>query len=207
MSGCCYGDQRADLRRGFSQQRLVDDLEPVGLATNMQRGPADQSIQVAVVGGIRCFSNKTDSNDWNELQKSLKLETHISLTSFNHQLSEQLTDHCICTQPICKQPIQLPHPHTVIYSIYFAPLQPSISTCTLIFCTSITPVFNCYIVIISPLWPIYCLTSLILPHLHTLYIDFLDCIIDCMFVYSMCNSVLLFVLHCFALSWPGRSCK
>ena len=23
----------------------------------------------------------------------------------------------------------------------------------------------------------------------------------------MCNSVLLFVSHCFALSWPGRSCK
>jgi hypothetical protein len=34
------------------------------------------------------------ANDWNELQKSLKLETHISLTSFKHQLSEQLTDHC-----------------------------------------------------------------------------------------------------------------
>jgi hypothetical protein len=28
------------------------------------------------------------ANDWNELQKSLKLETHISLTSFKHQLSE-----------------------------------------------------------------------------------------------------------------------
>ena len=37
------------------------------------------------------------ANDWNELQKSLKLETHISLTSFKHQLSEQLTDHCTCT--------------------------------------------------------------------------------------------------------------
>ncbi|CDQ56661.1 unnamed protein product [Oncorhynchus mykiss] len=34
------------------------------------------------------------AKDWNELQKSLKLETHISLTSFKHQLSEQLTDHC-----------------------------------------------------------------------------------------------------------------
>jgi hypothetical protein len=42
------------------------------------------------------------ANDWNELQKSLKLETHISLTSFKHQLSEQLTDHCTCTYPICK---------------------------------------------------------------------------------------------------------
>ena len=37
------------------------------------------------------------ANDWNELQKSLKLETHISLTSFKHQLSEQLTYHCTCT--------------------------------------------------------------------------------------------------------------
>jgi hypothetical protein len=35
--------------------------------------------------------------DWNELQKSLKLETFISLTNFKHQLSEQLTDRCSCT--------------------------------------------------------------------------------------------------------------
>jgi hypothetical protein len=32
-------------------------------------------------------------NDWIELQKLLKLETHMSFTSFKHQLSEQLTDH------------------------------------------------------------------------------------------------------------------
>ena len=37
------------------------------------------------------------ANDWNKLQKSLKLETHISLINFNHQLLEQLTDHCTCT--------------------------------------------------------------------------------------------------------------
>ena len=37
------------------------------------------------------------ANDWNELQKSLKLETLISLTNFKHQLSEQLTYHCTCT--------------------------------------------------------------------------------------------------------------
>ena len=42
------------------------------------------------------------ANGWNELQKSLKLESYISLTNFKHQLSEQLTDHCTCTQPICK---------------------------------------------------------------------------------------------------------
>ena len=29
------------------------------------------------------------ANDWNKLQQSLKLETHISLTNFKHQLSEQ----------------------------------------------------------------------------------------------------------------------
>jgi hypothetical protein len=33
------------------------------------------------------------ANDWNELQKSLKLEIYISLSNFKHQLSEQ---HAIC---------------------------------------------------------------------------------------------------------------
>ena len=42
------------------------------------------------------------ANDWNELQKSLKLETHIFLTNFKNQPSEQLTDHCTCTKPISK---------------------------------------------------------------------------------------------------------
>jgi hypothetical protein len=42
------------------------------------------------------------ANDWNELQKSLKLETYISLTNFKHQLSGKLTNLCSCTQPICK---------------------------------------------------------------------------------------------------------
>ena len=126
------------------------------------------------------------ANDWNDLQKSLKLESYISLTNFKHQLLEQLTDRCTCTQPICKYPTQLPHPHIVIY--VFASLHPSISTSTFIFCTSI-----------------YCLTSLILLHLHTLY-RFFYCVIDCTFVYPMCKSVL-FVSHCFASSWPGRICK
>ena len=42
------------------------------------------------------------ANDWNELQKLLKLESYISLSNFKHQLAEQHTDHCTCTQPICK---------------------------------------------------------------------------------------------------------
>ena len=37
------------------------------------------------------------ASDWNELQKSLKLENFISLTNFKHLLSEQLTDRCSCT--------------------------------------------------------------------------------------------------------------
>ena len=68
------------------------------------------------------------ANDWNELRKSLKLESYISLSNFKHQLSEQLTDHCTRTQPICKQHTQLPHPHIVTYPL--ALLPPSISTCT-----------------------------------------------------------------------------
>jgi hypothetical protein len=31
--GCCYGDQWAEIRRSFAQQRL--DLESVGLPKNM----------------------------------------------------------------------------------------------------------------------------------------------------------------------------
>jgi hypothetical protein len=68
--------------------------------------------------------------------------------------------------------------------------------------------FNWYIVITSPPLPNY---SPYLPYLtsfaHTVYILFFYCIIDCMFVYSMCNSVLLYVSNCYALAWPGRSCK
>jgi hypothetical protein len=37
------------------------------------------------------------ANDWKELQKSLKLESYISLTNFKNQLSEQFNNHCTCT--------------------------------------------------------------------------------------------------------------
>ena len=39
---------------------VTSELEPVGLATNMKRGPANESIQVAVVGSILGFGDKTD---------------------------------------------------------------------------------------------------------------------------------------------------
>ena len=61
---------------------------------------------------------------------------------------------------------------------------------------------NCnYLPLLAYLFP-YLLTSF--P--HTVH-RFFYCVIDCMFVYPMCNSVLSFLSHCFALSWPGRSCK
>ena len=67
------------------------------------------------------------ANDWNELQKSLKLETYISRTNFKHQQSEQLTDRCSYSQPICKQPIQSTYLIPILFLFYF-----------LLFCT---PVF------------------------------------------------------------------
>ena len=44
----------------IGQQRLVDDLEPVGLATSMKRGPANESVQVPLVCSIWGFGDKTD---------------------------------------------------------------------------------------------------------------------------------------------------
>ena len=83
---------------------------------------------------------------------------------------------------------------------FFAPLHPSISTCTFIFYTSITPVFNCSIVTTSPLRIIYCLTPLILHHLHTLYIDFsIVLLIVCLFIpcvtlcCCLCHTALLYL--------------
>ena len=35
-------------------------MEPVGLATSMKRGPANESVQVAMVGCIWGFGDKTD---------------------------------------------------------------------------------------------------------------------------------------------------
>jgi hypothetical protein len=48
------------MRRGFIWKRLIDDLEPVGLAVNMKREPANESVQVAVVGRKWGFGDKTD---------------------------------------------------------------------------------------------------------------------------------------------------
>jgi hypothetical protein len=56
-------------------------------------------------------------------------------------------------------------------------------------------------------------SGLFLPYLpnltifaHTVH-QFFYCVIGCKFVYPICNSVLLFLSHWFALSWPDRGCK
>ena len=108
---------------------------------------------------------KANTNSCQGLERSAKItEAGDSYL----QSSSQITAH----SPSVKSPSNYLIP--ILYLlIYLAPLHPSISTCTFIFCTSTIPVFNCYIVITSPPWPIYCLNSLILPHLHSLYIDLL----------------------------------
>ena len=49
-----------DSERTFFFLLSLDDLEPVGLATNMYQGPANESIQGTVVGSIWGFGDKTD---------------------------------------------------------------------------------------------------------------------------------------------------
>ena len=117
----------------------------VTIATPTRSMRSSWYISLVIPKANTCFSRLSfqfsAANDWNELQTSLKLESHIFLSNFKHRLSEQLTNYCTCTQPICKLHTQLPHPHIVIYLL--ALLHPSISSCTFLICTSITPVFNC----------------------------------------------------------------
>jgi hypothetical protein len=133
--------------------------------------------------------------------QKLKLETHISLSltlSTSCQSSSQITApvHSPSVNrpsnyliPILYLFIYLAPLHPSIPVSLLAPLHPSISTCSFIFCTSTIPVFNCYIAITSPLWPIYCLTSLILPHLHILVLLYYWLYV----YYSMCNCVVVCV--------------
>jgi hypothetical protein len=68
-----------------------------------------------------------------------------------------------------------------------------------------TPVFHVvsnvpFLCFIWPPWPIYCLY---LPYLTS----FAHIVYRVIFLLCLCNSVLLYVSNCFALSWPGGSCK
>ena len=125
------------------------------------------------------------ANDWNELQKSLKLETYISLTNF-------LSISCQRSLPIIA-PVHSPSvnstPNYLIPILLFIYLK---ITLLHIYHTSVY-LLNCnYFGTMAYLLPY-------LPNLttfaHTVHILFY-CVIDCMFVYPMCNSVLfVFVLY------------
>ena len=139
--------------------------------------------------------------NWRLISPSLTISTSCQSSSQNtapvHSPSVNSPSNCLIT---------------ILY-LFLAPLHPSISTCTFIFYTS--PVFNGYIVITS--WPIYCLTSLILPHLHTLYIDFSTV---CLFIprvtlcCCMCGTALLHLgqvavvnENLFSTSWLNKGEK
>jgi hypothetical protein len=145
---------------------------------------------------------------WRPISPSLALSTSC-------QSSSQIT------APVHSPSVNSPSIYliAILYLfIYLPPLHPSISTCTFIFCTSTIPVFKCYIVITLPQWPIYCLNSLILPHLHSLYIDFffllyywlclfIPCVTPCC---CMCLTAMLYLgqvavvnENLFSTSLPG----
>ncbi|CDQ85665.1 unnamed protein product [Oncorhynchus mykiss] len=73
----------------------------VMITTPTRSTRSSRYISLVIPKANTCFGRLSlqfsATNDWNELQKSLKLETYISLTNFKHQLSEQLTDRCSCT--------------------------------------------------------------------------------------------------------------
>ena len=134
--------------------------------------------------------SSTDRWSWRLISPSLTLSTSC-------QSSSQITARL--HSPSVNSPSNYLIPILLLLFIYFAPLHPSIFTCTFIFCTSITPVLNCSIVIISPIWHIYCLY---LPYptsfAHTVY-RFFYCVIGCTFVYvcvtlwCLCRTTLLYL--------------
>jgi hypothetical protein len=106
------------------------------------------------------------------------------------------------TAPVHKPIFKIAHPTTSSPYNFFAPQYLFLH---IIICTSFTPVLmlNCnYFATMAYLLPY--LPSLTI-FAHTVY-SFFYCVIDCTFIYPMCNTVLL-LSHCFALSWPGSSCK
>jgi hypothetical protein len=128
------------------------------------------------------------------------------LCQWLEKLPEQRTDQI--TVPVHSPSVNsTPNYLIPIYIFFFCcSFAPHYLYLHIIVCISITPVLmlNCnYFATMAYLLPY-------LPNLttfaHTVH-HFLNCVIDCTFVYPMCNSVRLFLSHCFALSWPGRSCK
>ena len=138
------------------------------------------------------------ANDWNELLKSLKLETHISLITLctSCQSSSQIT------APVHSPSVNSPSNYLIpillfVFFCSFAPQCLYLHIHLLHIYHSSVYLLNCnYFATMAYLLPY-------LPNLtsfaHTVYRLFY-CVIDCKFVFPSVNL-------CVVLLWPGCSCK
>ena len=97
------------------------------------------------------------------------------LTSPSLALSTSCQSSLQITAPVHSPSVNSPSIYliSILYFFYLScSFAPQYLYLHIHFCTSTIPVLHCYIVITSPPWQIYCLNSLILPHMHSLYIDF-----------------------------------
>ena len=137
----------------------------------------------ALMRGLHTLGILSTSFTWNAFPTVLKQVLHTLSTCwllFFHSAVQLIPNH-LNPSPSVNSPSNYPHPHTVF--IYLScSFPPQYLYLHIHLCTSIIPVFNCYIVITSPPWPIHFLN---LPHLHSLLTVF--------FVYSMCNCVVVCV--------------
>ena len=103
----------------------------------------------------------------------------------------------------------------LLYLFYFIYLNLLLCTplflflrCTFFHCKSTIPVFYLQYCIYFATMAFFCLY---LPYLtsfaHIVYRLVSTVLLTVCLVYSMCNSVSLYVSNCFALCWPGRNCK
>ena len=102
----------------------------VTIATATRRTRSSRYISLVIPkanSSFGCLSFQfSAANDWNELQKSQKLETYTSLTNFKHRLSEQLFRSLQLYTAHSTN--YLPHP--CVYIFFSTLLHTSISTCT-----------------------------------------------------------------------------
>lgn len=72
----------------------------VTVATSIRNTRASRYISLVIPKVKSSFGRLSfqfsAANDWNELQKSLKIEVPISLGNFKHQISQLFTDSCSC---------------------------------------------------------------------------------------------------------------
>ena len=153
----------------------------------------------------RLYFQFSAANDWNELQKnhwSWRLIPPSITLSISYLSSLPLA--AAVHSPAVNSPSNyLPHPH-IVFIYLFSLLHTSISTCTSssAHISLQCKLLNCnYLATMAYLLP----TSLL--HLHTLYTDFSTVLLTVLLFIPRVFLCCYFLSHCFALSWPGRSCK